>query len=521
MKRLLAVSSLFLVAAAPPMVVERGIGAPRGPIVIQMDAVPTGALVTMLMKDVAKVPYVIAPEILQDRSPTSVNLRIPRNDVPNAIALYLRTIGINLKVAGGTVYVSRSGRSGGRVSYPSNLFGDADPDRVPMGSPVEMGRPDFPRATERPSYVVRDPVDGVPRPDVAAPRSGRDRDGGGGSAPAESLVGYLPAHRDPSYLSSVIAPLLPGITFGARQSVQADTDKGNVSPSNDLNDVLVMAGAAEDIGRAKRLVQLLDRPRPMVAVKAVVMQVNDTRNRGSALSILAKIGGSTSVSVGSFAGGAVPSASQFVRVVSGSVTALLSAAREDSRVRVVATPNVVALSGASAVINSGSQVPTLSSVAVADGGVPVQSVSYRDSGITLSIRPVVRGDLVELDVTQERSSFIRTTTGVEDSPTLNKASANASVVLRSGESLVLAGLTEDSTGNTREGLLGGLLGVRTREKSESELLVVLQAEIVPAPVAPAGQFIDLDKGKDVDDVSATDPLAPIDEPRTAIGSSRA
>lgn len=485
----LALASIAQPAIAQKQVVERGSDFfLSAPIKVQLDGIPTGTLVVMLLRDVMRVPYVIAPDVLSDRRATSVNLLIPRNEIPVRVVSYLRRTGFTVELVGGTVYVGRKGSRFGSAGQNQDL-GFPDPETrgsafVPSGSPVALGRADMPVASQ---IEVQGSSPG-PIADVPSPV-------------AHSILAYIPAHRDPAYLSSVLAPLLPGLTFGGRD--QARVSGGDQVANTDQLDTLVMTGPDDDLARARRLIVQLDRARPMVAVKAVVMQVSDIRNRGSALSLLVKVAGGK-LSVGSFPTEAP--ASQFIRVSTAAVQALLSAVREDSRFRVVATPNLAALSGASASMNSGSQVPTIGSVAVNDGGA-VQSVVYRDSGISLIVRPVVRGDLIELDVQQERSTFTRTTTGVEDSPTLNKASASALVTLKSGESVVLAGLTETSDGNTREGLLGGLLGVRSREHSNSELLVVLQAELVPLPDARPGEFIDISSDEEERDDCTDDPLA--------------
>jgi len=302
------------------------------------------------------------------------------------------------------------------------------------------------------------------------------------------LVAYIPAHRDAAYLTQVLKAVLPGLRFGSAGEVHAAPQQGDIQTAI-TPDVLVIGGTSADLDRARQLVPVLDRPRPMVSVKAVVMQVTDIKARGSALGVLASIAGGR-ISAGSF--GAEAPGAQFLRLGRGALTAVLSAVREDSRVRIVATPNLAALSGAVATINAGSQVPTVGAVVVAEGGAPVQSVVYRDSGITLTVRPVVRGQLVEMDVSEERSTFVRTTTGLEDTPTLQKSAARASVTLKSGESVVLAGLTEESDGTRREGLLGGLLGVRGRDKSSTELVIILTADVVPSPATPPGHFVDLD-----------------------------
>jgi hypothetical protein len=456
------------------------------PLVVQLDAVPTSSLVVMLMRDVMKVPYVIAPDVLSDRRPVSVKLVIPRSQVPERVVEYLRRSGFTVELLGGTVYVGRKGSSFGAAPSPAFSFSDG----VPFGSPVASGvrgAPSIVPASPAPTGEL--PVGETAGEAVRGASAGDSRilDGVAGVAPLPSglaIAAYVPAQRDPSYLSSVIGAVLPSLKFGARSEAQADA--GNQTIREQFGpDVLVMTGSLLDIEKARKLCEMLDRPRPLVAVKAVVVQVSNVQTRGSALSLLASIGGGR-VSAGSFAD--VAPAAQFVRIGAGAIRAVLSAVREDTRFRVVAAPNLTALSGAVATMNSGSQVPTLGAVVAGDNGPPVQSIAYRDSGITLTVRPVVRGDLIELAVSQERSTFVRTATGVTDSPTLQKVSAQASVTLRSGESVALAGLTETSNGNTRKGLFGGLLGVRQHDTSDGELVVLITAELVPLPKVPAGAF---------------------------------
>lgn len=458
MKNLLALL-LLLFTLSTPVSAQHRVESPEialaGPIVVDLDAVPTGSLVTMLLRDVMQVPYVIAPEVLSDGRRTSVSLTIPRDKIPETVVGYLRSTGFNVGLQGGAIYVSKAG---GRGGFPDVV---ASPT-VPLGSPVSVDG--FPSASSPIQYRQPEPEE------------------------PEDVAIYVPAYRDPSYFVSVLSVIFPDVRFGAREAVEGDPSQGIVR-SEQGPDLLVMTGAPDDLDMVKMSVKALDRPRPMVAVRAVIVETSDSAIRGNALSALLSIGGGD-FQVGSYAGDAP--ASQFARLATGSLNAVLSAVREDTRFRVVATPNVVALSGSPARMNAGSQVPTIGSIALSENGVPIQSVVYRDSGVILEVLPKVRGDLIELSVRQERSSFINTTTGVSDSPTLNTASTTASVVLASGESVLLAGLNEEREGLSKRGIFFGLLGSKKREKSTSELAVVIEAELVQTPSTQQGYFLDAD-----------------------------
>jgi hypothetical protein len=467
------------------------------PIVVQLDGVPTGSLVTMLLRDIMRVPYVIAPDLLADRRPMSVRLVIPRHQVPQKVVTFLRNNGMTVKLDGGTIYVSRrgmssssSGSSPGRQlqnafspgaspapsfagSSAENIGAGSAPAFVPLGNPLQRP-PARPRQAEADEPLQ--PAGGSWRPETSMAVD-----------EPETVVAYSPAHRPPGYFSSVIATVLPSIRFGGTGSPQGSSERSEVTAAVGP-DLLVMSGPEPDMVKARALVEALDKARPMVSIRATVTQLANVKARGSALSILATaLRGN--ISVGSFAADAP--GSQFVRIGKAGLTAVLSAVREDNRFKIVATPNLSALSGAVATLNSGAQVPTVGAVSIAEGGTPVQSIEYRDSGIILNVRPVVRGELIELEVKEERSTFVRTTTGVTDTPTLQKSSATASVVLKSGESVVLAGLSEESDEARREGLLGGLLGSKSRNASQSELLVILTAEIVPGADVPGGVWVEI------------------------------
>ena len=483
------IAALLVSSTAPAQDVQKPQLNQLAPIVVQLDGVPTGSLVTMLLRDIMRVPYVIAPDLLADRRPMSVRLIIPRNQVPQRVVGFLRNHGLVVRLDGGTIYVSR-GRSAGFGSGGSspgrqlqNSFSPGAAPRALVPSPsLPLGNP-----LER----DREPQDVVPNfasreKSTASPSLGRP-DTALAVDEAEEVVAYAPAHRPPDYFASIIIGVLPNVRFGGSGRTSASNERAEVLASNGP-DLLVMSGPSVDIAKARALVVALDRARPMVSVRAVVTQVANVKARGSALGILATaLRGN--ISAGSF--GSEAPGSQFVRIGKGALTAVLSAVREDTRFKIVATPNLSALSGAAATLNSGAQVPTVGAVSIAEGGTPVQSIEYRDSGIILTVRPVVRGELIELEVKEERSTFVRTTTGVTDTPTLQKSTATASVILKSGESVVLAGLTEESDERRREGLFGGLLGTRSADKSQSELLVILTAELVPSADVPAGIFIDL------------------------------
>jgi general secretion pathway protein D len=439
-----------------------------GPVRVQLDSMPTGALVTMLMRDVMGVPYVISSDVLADQKPVSVNLVMARDDLPVRVVAFLRSLGLVVRLQGGTVFVSHK-----------PLSSEVAPA---IGSPVAVSGPSgvgMPSAAYQPSLDVPAPV----RPPVTAIAD---------EEPATIAV-IEPAHRAPDELAEILRSVLPGISLAVREasSPRGDQIVDRLSPS-----VLVISGTKAQISMASQLVRQLDKPRPSVSIRAVLFEVRTSKARGSALSVLGDVlGGRLGFGLNSSGGGG----DHFVKLATGGVSAVLSAVRTDARFQVVAEPSLSALSGATATINSGSQVPTIGEVTYSENGAPIRSVVYRDSGVSLTVSPTVRRGEIELRVTQERSTFAATRTGVNDTPTLNKSSASSTVAIAPGETIAIAGLDERSDDSTRDGFFGGFLGSRQRDEGSAQLLLLIQADLAQdaRKAEPAIDLFEPEKEKDV------------------------
>jgi type II secretory pathway component GspD/PulD (secretin) len=451
--RAVALLAGLAIVAAPVAAADRVVREASAPVRVQLDSMPMGALVTLLMRDVLNVPYVISNDILGDSRATSVNLILPRPQLVEKTVEFLRSMGLVVQLRGGTVYVTKKPIAGAPDPSVAS-FGAVDPS-IPSGSPL-VGQ----RSTELSTV----PAAGS---NAVGPTF---RPGGAVNTGMEVAI-IEPAHRSPSELASTIAAIVPDLVIAVRDGSKPS---GNAIVDQLEPDRLVIRGSLEQVDRALDLVRILDVARPVVAIRAVVFEVRVSKSRGSALSLLASaLGGK--VQLGSFS--AEAPGSQFLRIATGGVKAALSAVSGDGRFQVVAEPSLSALSGSAATINSGSQVPTVGSITYTQDGVPIQSVAYRDSGVSLTVTPVARSGEIVMDVVQERSTFVRTTTGVDGSPTLNKSSSTARVAIAPGETVAIAGLDQRSDDASRDGLFGGLLGVRSHTKDSSQLLLLVQADI--------------------------------------------
>jgi general secretion pathway protein D len=172
------------------------------------------------------------------------------------------------------------------------------------------------------------------------------------------------------------------------------------------------------------------------------------------------------------------------------IRAVLNALESVTDVNVISSPKLLVLNNREAELQIGDQVPIIvqSAVSTVDQSSPiVNSVQLRDTGVILRITPRVnRSGLVLLDVAQEISDVVPTTTSNIDSPTIQQRRISSSVAVRNGETIALGGLIRDSKSRTRAGLpiaskiplIGGLFGSTSNNKRRTELIVLITPRVV-------------------------------------------
>jgi general secretion pathway protein D len=193
--------------------------------------------------------------------------------------------------------------------------------------------------------------------------------------------------------------------------------------------------------------------------------------------------------------GAVPFSTlrpfQLVSISADAVRAVLNARGEDSKARVLASPQLMVLDNQKAQIKVGDRisVQTQSQSGVNTGTGVLNSFQYLETGILLSITPRINSNnQVTLEVSQEVSNPKPGTGGTASNPNPDVASRSVqtSVVIASGESIVLAGLIREETGRTSVGvpllskipILGAAFGNQTMSRGRTELVMILTPRIV-------------------------------------------
>lgn len=189
-----------------------------------------------------------------------------------------------------------------------------------------------------------------------------------------------------------------------------------------------------------------------------------------------------------------PSVTLFAAGQIGSVylDAFVQALRQNNLLRILAEPNLVAVSGEEASFLAGGEFPVPVAGGAQLGGSSAVTVEYREFGVKLVFTPIVTGDgRIRLKVSPEVSD-IDFTTAVKFNgfvvPGLQQRKVTTTIELAEGQTFAIAGLLSHNIASTREvtPLLGDLpvVGALFRsvryQRKETELIVLVTPRLVEA-----------------------------------------
>ncbi|PLY35285.1 secretin [Pectobacterium carotovorum] len=273
---------------------------------------------------------------------------------------------------------------------------------------------------------------------------------------------YQPRYRSVEYLAAQLAPMA------------GEGGKFNSSATGDKNspDSLVFYGTRAEIRRITEALPLVDVRADEVVVSGYVYEIQSNSRDGSGLQLATnllnsklnfQIGGSDSRGY-----------DNFLKISSGSMSALIELFKTDTRFTTVSSPTLRVRSGANAVFSVGNSTPTLGNT-IFQGQSAIQSVVYRDAGIIFDVAPAVRLDVIDLKIRQELSNFAATQNGVNGSPTLIKREISTDISLVDGDIILLGGLADDKK-TSSETAFSWLPSFTSQGSSadKTDILVVLQ-----------------------------------------------
>ncbi|MBU4582789.1 MAG: type II secretion system secretin GspD, partial [Proteobacteria bacterium] len=342
------------------------------------------------------------------------------------------------------------------------------------------------------------------------------------NAKAEDLVKVLtglPQQAKPTDTKAPATATAPALSKNVQ--VMADKSTNSLIITADTADYLVI----EDV------IRKLDITRPMVYLEGLIMEVNADKSFGvgvewSALKDVGATGigqdGSRNVGAVGFRGSSiipqVNAAGTFsmpggfslgvigagISIAAGGTTvlfpnigAVLQAYQNDNDVRILATPQLLTLDNEEAEIKVGQNVPYVTRQDTTIGSTTNYSnYEYKDVGVTLKVTPQINKEgFVRMKLDQSVTKLVSQSAAVDDlgnkvlTPTTLNRTAKTTVVVKSGETVVIGGMIQDdsSEGTYKVPLLGDipLLGwlfkSRAKSNQRTNLFVFITPRIIEQP----------------------------------------
>lgn len=325
----------------------------------------------------------------------------------------------------------------------------------------------------------------------------------GGSGDGRAVFVYEAQNRAASELAALLnaafsgasAALSPGgqPTLAGEPATPAAGESISVTADEGAN-ALIIRASDEVLEQALSILERLDVTPNQVLLEVTIAEITLSDNLRYGLEWFLRFGdfqGQFSASArapSDLTAPETPGLSLLLSGVNGGVVLNALAALTD--VDVVSTPSLMVLDNKPAELSVGDQVPivTQSAQSVGDPGAPiVNSVSYRDTGVTLSVTPrISESGLVLLEIEQDVSDVVPTASSGIDSPTIRQRRIATTVAVNDGEALALGGLIRDSASGGESGVpvlkdvpgLGELFKTTEKNRQRTELLVMITPRIV-------------------------------------------
>jgi general secretion pathway protein D len=273
----------------------------------------------------------------------------------------------------------------------------------------------------------------------------------------------------------------PAVTLSGGLRVMADQ----------YNNAILVWGSAGQYRQVEQALKRLDAAPTQVLIEASIIEVQlvDDLQYGIQWFFTDRHGsnsGSGVLSALANLGNAPGAFTYTLRGANGNIRAVLNALAEKSLIKVISSPSLMVLDNHTASIAVGNQQPVRTSETVTTGGNVTTSITYKDTGVSLTVTPSVNaGDIVTLQLQQAVTDV-----GAIDAATGQRAflqrQIGSRVAVRTGETLVLGGLIRDNNSAGSAGLpvakdiplFGWLFGAQNRSANRTELIVLITPRVL-------------------------------------------
>jgi general secretion pathway protein D len=298
--------------------------------------------------------------------------------------------------------------------------------------------------------------------------------------------------------------------------------------ADNVNNTLLIYCTEENYQIIERTLRQIDRPQLQVAIDATIAEVtlNDSlsygvqafltshnlglgTDKGSILNTsptatyptttTTVTNGVATAVTSAFLNRAIPGFN-FLLGSEAQPTAILDALHMVTDLKVLSNPSLVVIDNQVATLLVGDQVPVSTgsanvlNSATATSNTIVNSVDYRPTGIIVKVAPRINANgNVRLEIEQEISNVVTSadadspaSTAPNLTPTVSQRQVKSSIVVASGQTVLLAGLIQEQTQKYRAGIpvldslpeVGNLFSHTTKTAVRTELIMFIRPQII-------------------------------------------
>ena len=296
---------------------------------------------------------------------------------------------------------------------------------------------------------------------------------------------------------------------GIRSSPNTTTTTNNSFAVDEQLNTILFSGNGNDWLQVLTIIKTLDKPTPSVMVEVILaeVQLKDVKQRGIewlANSSTNKFG----INFGTLDGlGIGGSGFRLALDNAGQTRALLNFFYNNEQAVIRSRPRLMVKSGGTGTIDVGNEIPiiTTNTKSLDNPNAPlVQNISYRKTGVLLDIKPIVHAaGFVEIEISQELSEAVATSSSNIDSPTILNRKLTTTVTLQDGGSVLIGGLISSNSSKGSRGvpffgqlpILKEFFSGRTNDQLRTELMIMIIPYILSTPNEAEGLGDELQRAR--------------------------
>jgi type II secretion system protein D len=306
-----------------------------------------------------------------------------------------------------------------------------------------------------------------------------------------------------------VRPMLPQ-DQPARPQAPAATSSVDAQADESTNTVVIHA-LPHEVAAIRAMISELDQYRPQALIRVLIAEVtldNELQYGVEAfIEDKLKIHGETATQRPSTSF-TLPSSGFSYLLTGSNYQVTLNALATDGRLKVLATPRILALDNQTATLSTGRRVPFINASRQTPEGSLLNTIQYQEVGIILKVTPRITSDgLVTMYVRPEVSDAAPSSESVQlgpgvVAPVYNSNYAETTVTARTGQTVILGGLMRESLNETKGSvpilgdlpLLGFLFSTVHTTKQKSELVIFLTPQVA-ASAAELEELTAIERGQ--------------------------